>query len=155
MIRTRWIMSLAACLITCVVPLASAATSALAEDMRQCGTHAEEKKRLACFDSLVATLPKIEADQFGMTRDLAVKRDPVRERKADDSILPGKIIALGQGQHGQLVFTLDNKQVWVQAEVEPSKIFSVGEDVHIEHGAMGTLWLAADHARKTRVKRIS
>jgi hypothetical protein len=26
--------------------------------------------------------------------------------------------------------------------------------VQIEHGAMGSLWLAADHHRKTRVKRI-
>jgi hypothetical protein len=155
MIRTRWFMSLAVCVITCVVLPAGAVTSPLADRMRQCGTEADEKKRLACFDSLVTTLPKIEADQFGLTRDLAVRRDPVREHKADDSILPGKIIALGQGPRGQLVFTLDNKQVWVQAEVEPSKIFSVGEDVHIEHGAMGTLWLAADHARKTRVKRIS
>jgi len=86
-------------------------------------------KRLACFDSLVATLPKIEADQFGLTRDLALKRDPVAERHADTAVLPGAIVALGQTPRGQLIFTLDNQQVWIQTEVEQSKTFSVGDVV--------------------------
>jgi hypothetical protein len=30
----------------------------------------------------------------------------------------------------------------------------VGENVHIEHGAMGSLWLVADKHRKVRVKRL-
>jgi hypothetical protein len=151
MIRT----CLAVCLLAGVAVPAGALPNPLADGLRHCADETEQTKRLACFDSLVATLPKIEADQFGMTKDLAVKRDPVREKHADDTVLPGKIVALGQARHGQLVFTLDNQQVWIQAEVEPSKIFSIGDVVHIEHGAMGTLWLAADHARKTRVKRIT
>ena len=56
---------------------------------------------------------------------------------------------------GQLVFTLDNQQVWIQTEVKSRIQFAVGDVVHIEHGAMGSLWLAADKGRKTRVKRIS
>jgi len=155
MMCTRWIVSVAVCLLAGAALPAGAITNPLADGLRRCGTETDEPKRLACFDALLATLPKIEADQFGMTKDLALKRDPVHEKHADDTVLPGTIVALGQAGHGQLVFTLDNQQVWVQAEVEPSKIFSVGDVVHIEHGAMGSLWLAADHARKTRVRRIN
>jgi len=151
MIRTCVLMSVMAA----ISAPAAAKTDPLATGLRHCATETDEAKRLACFDSLVATLPKIEADQFGLTRDLALKRDPVAERQADTAILPGAIVALGQTPRGQLIFTLDNQQVWIQTEVEQSKTFSVGDVVHIEHGAMGTLWLAADHARKTRVKRIS
>jgi hypothetical protein len=106
-------------------------------------------------DPLVTTLPKVEADQFGLTADIARKRDPVAEREAEDAVLPGKILALRQGPRGEWIFTLDNQQVWDQQQAEPSKRFEVGEVVHIEHGAMGSLWLAADKGRKTRVKRIS
>ena len=134
---------------------AGAKTVPLADDLRRCAGESDQAKRLACFDALVATLQKVEADQFGLTVDIARKRDPVGERQADDAVLPGKILALRQGRRGEWIFTLDNQQVWDQTEAEPSKRFEVGEAVHIEHGAMGSLWLAADKGRKTRVKRIS
>jgi hypothetical protein len=134
---------------------AEARTDPLADGLRRCAGETDQAKRLACFDALVTTLPKVEADQFGLTADIARKRDPVAEREAEDAVLPGKILALRQGPRGEWIFTLDNQQVWDQQQAEPSKRFEVGEVVHIEHGAMGSLWLAADKGRKTRVKRIS
>ena len=125
------------------------------QSLIDCRKVTDPTQRLACFDALAATLPKIEADRFGMTADIANKRDPESERRAKEAILPGRIVALGQGPRGEYIFTLDNGQVWMQAEVEPNKRFAVGDVVHIEHGAMSSLWLAADRARKTRVKRIS
>jgi hypothetical protein len=132
-----------------------AMSDALSDGMRHCAALSDQAQRLACFDALTATLPKIEADRFGLTADIAQKRDPESERRAKEAILPGKIVALGHGPRGEYIFTLDNGQVWMQAEIEPSKKFAVGEAVHIERGAMSSLWLAADRARKTRVKRIS
>ena len=70
-------------------------------------------------------------------------------------MLLGKIAALRSGARGVLIFTLDNRQVWTQVEPQPSVRYEVGEAVHIEHGALGSLWLAADKGRKTKVKRIS
>jgi hypothetical protein len=151
MIRACLLMTLLAWL---TMP-AGAKPVPLADGLRRCAGETDQAKRLACFDALAATLPTIEADQFGLTADIARKRDPVGERQADDAVLPGKILALRQGPRGELIFTLDNQQVWDQTEAEPSKRFVVGEAVHIEHGAMGTLWLAADKGRKTRVKRLS
>lgn len=153
MIRIR--VCLVAPVLACVAVAAGARTDPLADGLRHCAEETDIAKRLACFDALVATLPKIEADQFGLTADIANKRAPPGERQADDAVLPGKIVALRQGPRGELIFTLDNQQVWVQAEVQQSKRFVVGDAVRIEHGAMGSLWLAADKGRKTRVKRVS
>ena len=123
--------------------------------LRRCAGETDQTKRLACFDALAAALPKVEADQIGLTADIARKRAPAGEHQADEAALSGKIVALRQGRRGEFIFTLDNQQVWIQTELEPSKQFAVGDVVRIEHGAMGSLWLAADKARKTRVKRIS
>jgi hypothetical protein len=142
--------------LACVCWPAQALPNPLADGLRHCASEMEQAKRLACFDSLAAALPKVEADQFGLTADIAHKRDPVvTERPAAEATLTGTIKAVRTAPHGELVFVLDNQQVWIQAEVNSRIQFAVGETVRIEHGAMGSLWLAADKARKTRVKRIA
>lgn len=141
--------------LACVCLPAYALPNPLAEGLRHCAEETDQAKRLSCFDSLAAALPKVEADQFGLTADIAKKRDPVVEQHVAEETLTGTIKAVREAPHGELVFVLDNQQVWIQAEVNSHIQFAVGETVHIEHGAMGSLWLAADKARKTRVKRIA
>ncbi len=144
--------------IVVVLALASApvlaAIEPLADGLRRCSLETGEQKRLACFDALASALPKIQSDQFGMTVDIARKRDPVSVTRNGNESLPGKIAALQEAPRGEYIFTLDNGQIWIQAELRSNIRFAVGEAVQIEHGAMGSLWLAADHRRKTRVKRI-
>jgi hypothetical protein len=89
-----------------------------------------------------------------MTADIERKRDPVALQQAKDEVLSGKISGVRQAPQGQLIFTLDNRQVWFQAEASPNVQFAVGEEVHIEHGAMSSLWLVADKHRKVKVKRL-
>jgi hypothetical protein len=144
-----WVLLLT---VTCLP--AAAGTDPLDAQLRACAGIAEATQRLACFDALVPALPKVKADQFGMTAKIAEKRDPVAAEQKKNEILPGTIVALGQTSNGRLIFTLDNQQVWVQAEPQPNLRFQVGEAVHIEHGAMTSLWLAADNHRKTRVTRV-
>jgi hypothetical protein len=130
-------------------------TDTLSDGMRRCARETDQTRRLACFDALTDSLPKVEADKFGMTAQIAHKRDPSESYGSTGDVLAGKIRALQQAPHGELIFTLDNNQVWRQAEPSPNIRFSVGEAVRIEHGAMSSLWLVADHGRKTRVKRVS
>jgi hypothetical protein len=141
-----------------VVVLAStplfAAIEPLADGLRRCSIETAEAKRLACFDALASALPKIESDQFGMTANIARKRDPAAVAKSENDSLPGKIAALQEAPRGEYIFTLDNGQIWIESEARSAVRFAVGEAVQIERGAMGSLWLAADHHRKTRVKRI-
>jgi hypothetical protein len=69
-------------------------------------------------------------------------------------MIGGKIAELRQIPAGEWIFTLDNRQVWIEAEPRVNVEFAVGEDVRIEHGAMSSLWLVADQHRRVRVKRL-
>ncbi len=137
---------------SCLPALVSAGN--LEDALRRCAKTTDQAQRLACFDAIVSTLPQVEADRFGMTADIERKRDPVAVSQAKDAVLGGKIAGLSQAPHGEWTFTLDNRQVWIEAEPRANVNFAVGEDVHIEHGAMGSLWLVADQHRKVRVKRV-
>jgi len=134
---------------------ALAGTDTLSDGLRRCARESDQTQRLACFDKLAASLPKVEADKFGMTADIAHKRAPTEGYGNKKEVLTGTIRALRQGPRGELIFTLDNDQVWRQDQPSPNISFSVGEAVRIEHGAMSSLWLAADHGRKTKVRRVS
>jgi hypothetical protein len=135
---------------------ALAAAEPLADGLRRCAREAVQEQRLACYDALAKTLPKVEADQFGMTAAIAQQREPeaAAAHPAKPAVLPATIAALQEGHSGEWIFTLDNGQVWIQQEPKPGMRFEVGEKVQIEHGAMSSLWLAADRGRKTRVKRV-
>jgi len=130
-------------------------TDSLSDGLRRCARETDQTRRLACFDALASSLPKVEADKFGMTADIAHQRTPTEAYGTKTEVLTGKIRSLRQMPHGEWLITLDNDQVWRQAEPSPNLSFSVGEAVHIEHGAMSSLWLVADRGRKTRVKRVS
>jgi hypothetical protein len=133
---------------------ALAGTENLDDALRRCAKESDPAQRLTCFDSIVRTLPQVEADRFGMTADIARQRDPEAVQQAKNEVLAGKISGLRQAPHGEWIFTLDNGQVWVQAEANPKMQFAVGEAVHLEHGAMSSLWLVADRHRKVRVERL-
>jgi len=138
---------------SCLPALAGAEN--LDDALRRCATESNPAQRLVCFDALVSSLPQIVADRFGITADIERQRDPVAVQHAKDEVLSAKISALRRAPEGEWIFTLDNRQVWVQAEASPNLQFAVGEGVHIEHGAMSSLWLVADKHRKVRVKRLS
>lgn len=165
---------------------AAAIDDRLESGLRQCAKETEQVARLACFDALVSTIAAIKKDEFGLTGEIARKRQlinangaaatapsigpaavpaaqdgssataPVTAAAAAEILaLPGTIVALRLAPRGEIIFTLDNQQVWMQTQVEPGKRFSLGDTVRIERGLMGSYWLAADKARKTKVTRIS
>ena len=133
---------------------ATAGAGSLEDALRRCASNGESVQRLACFDAVVSTLPRLEADRFGLTADIEQQRDPRAVHEAKVETLSGKISAVGQTARGELIFTLDNQQVWVQAEANSHVQFAVGEEVRIEHGAMSALWLVADQHRRVRVRRL-
>lgn len=137
---------------SCLPTLAGAEN--LDDALRRCARESDPAQRLGCFDAIVSTLPQVEADRFGMTADIERKREPAAVQQAKAEVLMGKISALRQAPHGERIFTLDNRQVWIEAEARPNIHFVAGEEVHIEHGAMSSLWLVADKHRQVRVTRL-
>jgi hypothetical protein len=142
-----------ALLILAISP-ALAGTEPVSDGLRRCALQTDEKQRLACFDALVTALPSIKTQQFGMTPEIARKQAPASLSSSESEKLSAKITALHEARSGELVFTLDNDQVWMQAEPQSNLRFFVGDAVQLEYGALGSLWLTADHHRKTKVKRI-
>lgn len=145
--------SLVLFLATACLP-ALAWTENLDDTLRRCAKESDPAQRLACFDAIVSALPQLEADRFGMTADIERKREPAAVQQAKPQVLTGKISAVRQAPHGERIFTLDNRQVWIEAEARPNIQFAAGEEVHIEHGAMSSLWLVADKHREVRVTRL-
>jgi hypothetical protein len=154
---------------------AFAVTDPLDGGVRKCASVTDQTQRLACFDALAASLPKVEADRIGMTAAIDQKRkaaaaspvagvntappgNPVTAANTapppDGGTLTAKIVSVTENARGVLIFLLDNNQVWIQDQPSFSIRFDAGETVRIEHGALTALWLAADHGRKTRVKRL-
>ncbi|HEX8782649.1 MAG TPA: hypothetical protein VF764_04710 [Steroidobacteraceae bacterium] len=133
---------------------ALAGTENLDDTLRRCAKESDPSQRLACFDAIVSTLPQVEADRIGMTADIERKREPAAVQPAKAEVLTGKISALRQAPHGERIFTLDNRQVWIEAEARPKIQFAAGEEVRIEHGAMSSLWLVAAKHREVRVTRL-
>jgi hypothetical protein len=146
--------SLLLCLAASCLPALVRADDPEHDALRGCAKMSDPAQRLGCFDVIVSKLPQVEADRFGMTADIERKRDPLAVEQAKESTLGGRIAGLSQAPHGEWTFTLDNRQVWIEAEPKPNIEFTVGENVHIEHGTMSSLWLVADHHRKVRVKRL-
>ena len=144
--------ALLALAVSCLPALAWSET--LDDALRRCAKEHDRAQRLDCFDALANTLPQIEADRFGITADIKRQRDPVAVDEAKHEVLSGKIVSLRQAPRGEWIIALDNQQVWIQAEANPTIQFEVGEAVHIEHGAMSSLWLAHDKGPKVRVKRV-
>lgn len=133
---------------------ATAHAGGLEDALRHCAAQSDAAARLACFDSVTSSLPKLEEDRFGLNADIKRKRDPVAVERAKEETLSGHIAAVRRAARGEWIFTLDNGQVWMESEVQSHVEFSAGEPVRIEQGAMGSLWLAGDRHRKVRVKRL-
>src|SRR6202521_1604268 len=114
--RTRSAWSIMLLVLALGSPPVLAAIEPLADGLRRCSLETDEGKRLSCFDALASSLTKSQSDQLGMTVDIARKRDPVAVTKSENDSLSGKIAALVEAPRGEYVFTLDNGQIWIQAE---------------------------------------
>jgi hypothetical protein len=75
-------------------------------------------------------------------------------RTGEPDTLSAHVSALRQGTRGEWIFTLDNGQVWAQVEPRAELRFSVGDEVRLTHGMLGSLWLEASQHRQTKVRRL-
>ena len=119
----------------------------LNEQLKQCSQLSDDQKRLGCYDKLAGNLQQHAEKQFGQEQQQAVEEAP-------DSIT-ATITEATKGAHGKYTFTLDNGQVWRQAESSRSAIWRGGEQVVVERGALGSfLMRKTTGGRSLRVKRL-
>ena len=75
--------------------------------------------------------------------------EPPKVRK-----LNGHIAATSQNALGNSIITLDNGEVWKEAEVTSHLPFNPGDLVTIKQGLLGSFWLYTDKVPSVRVTRV-
>lgn len=154
-----------------------AAESGLAERFGACTRERDDAQRLACFDSAAAQLPKsatvdkpraepvagsvtplpttASEEAFGVSgSELARKRDaeiPVKE--SAPRRITATLTEVSKRPRGELVFTLDNGQVWAQKDPGSYFPIKVGDSVTILAGSLGSFRLVTSN-RSTQVTRV-
>ena len=156
------------------------AADALAR-IQACTAEKEDARRLACFDkevrgltpgpphaaaaagasslasasAPVAASARAPESQFGMNPALAQQQSkdqgaqPPKVRK-----LNGHVAAASQNALGNSIITLDNGEVWKEAEVTSHLPFNPGDPVTIKQGLLGSFWLNTDKVPSVRVTRV-
>jgi hypothetical protein len=150
------------------------AADALAR-IQACAAEKEDARRLACFDqefrrltpvphaaaagasapAAAAASARAPENQFGMNPALAQQQSkdqgaqPPKVRK-----LNGHVVAASHSALGNSIITLDNGEVWKEAEVTSHLPFNPGDAVTIKQGLLGSFWLYTDKVPSVRVTRV-
>ena len=149
----------AATLLSSLAHPALAADDELAQRIAACTRERDDALRLACFDRAAAPsapAPKVDAQQtFGVHgSELARSRDDGDEKSdAPPKRITAKVTTVDKRPRGELVFTLDNGQVWAQKEVGAYFPVKAGDPVTILAGTLGSFRLVVAN-RATAVTRV-
>lgn len=123
--------------------LACLATSAAAwtgDEGHRCAIIVDDARRLACYD-----------EAFGAPDSPA--NDEARREEASNFSFSAVVSGL-ERRGERFVATLDNGQVWSQAETNTRIDIRVGDTVTIRRGALGSYLLSDGEGLATRVKRV-
>ncbi len=140
-------------------------------DIDTCVQIANDKERLACFDRVTAhrkdqlqsaaptattaattqQAPRLSAEQsMGFTPGKIVKLQGASAGLAE---LTAKIQSVSTDPNGRTLFTLDNGQVWLQVEPDPTFRVQPGDTIHLTKATLGSYFLSAGVHTNTRVSR--
>jgi hypothetical protein len=130
-----------------------AAPEVLPPGLRACAQEKDDAQRLVCYDREMARYTVAPEQTFGLSAEKVRKTQHLEPAVTEPQSLSAKVTALAQRPYGQLVFTLDNGQVWVQQEAAESRI-KIGDTITLKPGTFGSYFLASPSGRATRVKRV-
>jgi hypothetical protein len=125
-------------------------------NMRACAAEQDDARRLSCYDkqfrqsavssgradSAVAPDALSAEERFGLTAQLERKEHGGAAQPPQLDKLSSRIAAVTYKIRGEAVITLDNGQVWEQAEVQSRVPLKPGDLISIRRGALGSFWLS-------------
>ncbi|MFL6602045.1 MAG: hypothetical protein ACJ8R9_12030 [Steroidobacteraceae bacterium] len=140
---------------------------AVIANMRVCGAVQDDARRLSCYDkqfrqserssgqpdSPTAPNALSAEERFGLNPELERKEHGTAGQPAQLDKLAGHVAAVSYKLRGEAVVTLDNGQVWEQAEVGARVPLKPGDEVRIRRAALGSFWLSTQ-ALGFRVRRV-
>ena len=157
-----------------------AGTTLAATTADQCAKIADDETRLSCYDAIFRTTAGAPATpaatatataavaaaaapaaarpvdpeaEFGLTPTQQRKLQPENAPPLPPETLTAKVAAVGRKPMGELVVTLENKQVWVQIDVDNKARVKAGDTVTIKRGTLGSYLLVSPNGVATRVRR--
>jgi hypothetical protein len=68
--------------------------------------------------------------------------------------LSARIASLAYKPRGESILTLDDGQIWEEADSSPHVPYHVGDEVTIKRGVLGAFYLSSSGVRGMRVKRV-
>jgi hypothetical protein len=89
--------------------------------------------------------------EFGLSDAAKKARDPQQSTQAES--ITDTLAELGQRPTGELVFNLQNGQVWLQIEADTRTRVKAGDTVTIRKGALGSFLLVGPDRVSVRVRR--
>jgi hypothetical protein len=156
---------------------------ALSASVIACADETDAGKRLACYDREIGRLrsraqPAVspassppsasaaasprpsasssasqsEADSFGMTAELQRKQGAQPPHRLDKLI--GRIATVSYKPRGEAIVSLEDGQVWEEAEAEPHLPLRPGDKVTIKRGMLGAFYMSSDQVLGLRVRRV-
>jgi hypothetical protein len=164
-----------------VTPAFAAETTSSA--LRACAAEADDARRLACFDRVVAGLDATtdirprESKAPPGEPSAAVPGEPsvvpagepsaapvaspaeqfglpkAREEGPRLDAIEAKVVRVSRAANGIRTVTLDNGQVWTELESHSGARFEAGDSVTIKAGAFRSFDLVAPNKRSSKVRR--
>lgn len=125
-----------------------------------CASEAQAAARLACYDKAFPPPPDVieaateqaQAD-FGLSQPRDTLRNPGQTvEQADPQRIESRVTKVDH-YNGQRVFSLENGQVWTQAESRSSGHVQDGDVVQVRKALMGTYMLIMPNGVALRVRR--
>lgn len=108
----------------------------------------------------VATVPSAAAaaqgrEEFGLSEVAKRARDPEKARESMPESITAVVARLSMRPTGEAVVSLDNGQVWEQAETATTSVrLKAGDAVTIRKAALGSYVLVTPSRMSVRVRRI-
>ena len=155
--------------------LAQGSSADVLARMRACVEEKNDTRRLACFDEQMRSLPPGLASpvastapaassaasaatpeqRFGMNTAIERQQQATAASKPPPPLkkLNAHIKAISYKPQGEAVITLDNGEIWEEAELNPHLPLHPGDEVTIKRGSLGSFLLYTDKVPDQRVTR--
>jgi len=169
-------LALAASMLTAAASLATAAEREQGSAAAKCVSIEDAAARLGCYDQAfgrpaaapaaasaivggdAAAAASVDAargvDEFGLSEAAKRQRDPEKAKDTMPTSISSTVSDVSFRPTGEVVVTLENGQVWTQAETVTTKArVKAGDEVTIRKAAMGSYVLVTPSRTAIRVRR--
>jgi len=164
-------------LVSAALGIQQAAAQGVPAAVAACMGEHDSAQRLACYDREVGRAvtsrapaaadapvaaraappaePELSPEKaFGMTPQLQQKESGGGQKSPALDKLTAHVTAVAHKSRGELIVTLDNGQVWEEAESSSHLDPRPGDEITLRKGMLGAFYMSSQQVRGLRMKRV-